>query len=266
MKIVVLAKQVPEADKVAVDPETGTLIREGVAAILNPYCEYALDEAVKLKNTYPEMEIEVIAISMGPPFAAEALMRCLELGADEAYLLSDRKFAGSDVWATSTALKEGVAKLVPDFDLILAGKQAIDGDTAQVPAETAEQLGVPQITYGVETEIEKKRIKVKRETEFGYQVLSARLPTLVTMSKGSNIRRIPSMQDILDARKKKLEVKSADDLGIDENIIGLNASPTQVDRIFAPPEKAGGALIPEGTDPKVAARKLYDFLKENNYL
>jgi len=266
MKIVVLVKQVPEADKVAVDPETGTLIREGVPAILNPYCEYALDEAVKLKNSYPELEIKIIAISMGPPQATIALMRCLELGADEAYLLCDRKFAGSDVWATSTALKEGVAALVPDFDLILAGKQAIDGDTAQVPAETAEHLGVPQITYGVSTEIEKKRIKVKRETDYGYQILSARLPSLVTMSKGSNIRRIPTMQEVLDSRKKLLEIKSADDLGIDENKIGLSASPTQVDKVFAPPGKAGGDLIPEGTDPKVAARKLYEFLKENNYL
>ena len=266
MKIVVTVKQVPEADKVAVNHEMGTLIREGVESILNPFCEYALDMANKLRNQYPKLEIEIIALSMGPPQAKMALIRCLELGADKAYLMSDKAFAGSDVWATSTALKEGVDKLVPDFDLILAGKQAIDGDTAQVPAETAEQLGVPQITYGVFTEIENKRIKVKRETEYGYQVLSARLPALVTMSKGSNIRRIPSMQDILNARKKKLEVKSADDLGIDENIIGLSASPTQVDRVFAPPEKAGGALIPEGTDPKIAARKLFDFLKENNYL
>ena len=265
MKIVILVKQVPEADKVAVDPETGTLIREGVASILNPYCEYALDQAVKLKQTNRDREIEVIAISMGPPQAKAALLRCLELGADKAYLLSDRKFAGSDVWATSTALKEGVVKLVPEFDLIITGKQAIDGDTAQVPAETAEQLGIPQITYGVDVKLDNKRIEVKRETETGYQILSTRLPALVTMSKGSNIRRIPSMKQVLEARKKPLETATADDLGVDDSKVGLSASPTQVDKVFAPPVKPGGTVV-DGKDPKVAAKKLLEYLIENNYL
>ena len=265
MKIVILVKQVPEADKVAVDPETGTLIREGVASILNPYCEYALDQAIKLKQTYTDRDIEVVAISMGPPQAKTALLRCLELGADRAYLLSDRKFAGSDVWATSTALKEGVSKLVPDFDLIITGKQAIDGDTAQVPAETAEQLGIPQITYGVDVKLDNKRIEVKRETETGYQILSTRLPALVTMSKGSNIRRIPSMKQVLEARRKPLETATADDLEIDDSKVGLNASPTQVDKIFAPPIKTGGTVV-DGRNPKLAAKKLLEYLIENNYL
>ena len=265
MKIVILAKQVPEADKIAVDPNTGTLIREGVTSILNPYCEYALDQAAKLKQDNPDKEIEITAISMGPPQAKMALLRCLELGADKGYLLSDRKFAGSDVWATSSALKEGISKLVPDFDLILTGKQAIDGDTAQVPAETAEQLGIPQITYAVDVKINNKRVEVKREVETGYQILSARMPALVTMSKGSNIRRIPSMMAILEARKKPLEMFNADDLNIDEKKIGLNASPTQVNKIFAPPAKAGGELI-DGSDPKVAAKKLLEYLKMNGFL
>ncbi|MFW9851681.1 MAG: electron transfer flavoprotein subunit beta/FixA family protein [Candidatus Thorarchaeota archaeon] len=265
MKIIILVKQVPEADKVAVDPETGTLIREGVASILNPYCEYALDEAVRLKEHYSDEDIEVIAISMGPPQARTALLRCLELGADKAYLLSDRKFAGSDVWATSTALKEGVSKLESDFDLILTGKQAIDGDTAQVPSETAEKLGIPQITYGVEVEIENRRIKVKRETDEGYQILSTRLPALVTMSKGSNIRRIPSMKQVLDARNKPLSVVSANDLELDENKVGLKASPTQVSKVFAPPTKIGGDVI-DGSDPKIAAQKLLEYLVNNKYL
>ena len=265
MKIIILVKQVPEADKVAVDPETGTLIREGVASILNPYCEYALDQAAKLKRDNPELHIEVTAISMGPPQATSALLRCLELGADKAYLLSDRKFAGSDVWATSTAIKEGIVGLEPEFDLILAGKQAIDGDTAQVPAETAEQLGIPQITYGVDVKINDKRVEVKRETETGYQVLSTKMPALITMSKGSNIRRVPSMQEVLDARKKPLDVVSADDLNIDESKIGLSASPTQVDKVFAPPSKSGGEII-DGTDPKAAAKKLLEYLKENSFL
>ncbi|MHA1667014.1 MAG: electron transfer flavoprotein subunit beta/FixA family protein [Candidatus Heimdallarchaeaceae archaeon] len=265
MKIVVLVKQVPEADKVAVDPETGTLIREGVASILNPFCEYALDEAIKLKNTYPDLNIEVTAISMGPPQAKAALLRCLELGADKAYLLSDRKFAGSDCRATSIALKEGVVKLEPDFNLILTGKQAIDGDTAQVPAETAELLGIPQITYGLGIELENKKVKVKREMESGYQIVSARMPALVTISKGSNIRRIPSMKDLLDARNKPLKTITADDLGIDEETIGLSGSPTQVDRVFAPPEKTGGEII-DGLEATEAAKKLLDYLISNKFV
>jgi len=266
MKIVVLVKQVPEADKVAVNPETGTLIREGVASILNPFCEYALDEAVRLKQEYPEKEIEVIAISMGPPQAKSALMRCLELGADKAYLLSDRKFAGSDVWATSNALSLGVKKLVPDFDLIFAGKQAIDGDTAQVPPETAEHLAIPQITYGVNTKLENKKIIVKRETEEGYQIVSTKLPALVTMSKGSNIRRMPSMKQVLEARKKPLEIVSADEIGADDTKVGLNASPTQVAKVFAPPEKGGGEIIDGREEPKLAAKKIFEFLVANNFI
>lgn len=266
MKIVVCVKQVPEADKVAIDPETGTLIREGVASILNPFCEYALDVAVSLKKSYPEENIEVITISMGPPQAKQALMRTLELGADRAYLLSDRKFAGSDCLATSFALKEGISKLVPDFDLILTGKQAIDGDTAQVPAEIAEFLGIPQITYALNVKLNKKRIEVEKETEEGYQIVSAKLPALVSVSRGSNIRRLPSINDVIKARKKPLEVKTADDLEIPEGSIGLKASPTQVVKIFAPPPKSAGEIIDGRDDPKTAAKKILEFLIERKFI
>ncbi len=266
MKIVVCVKQVPEADKVAVDPETGTLIREGVASILNPFCEYALDEAVKLKNNLSDEDVEIIAISMGPPQAKQALYRCLELGADKAYLLSDRKFAGSDVWATSTALKEGISKLIPDFDLVLTGKQAIDGDTAQVPAELAEQLGIPQITYGLETKIEKKKVIAKRETERGYQIISTRLPALVTMSRGAPIRRMPSIKNLMESRQKPIKTRTVDDLGIEEDKVGLQASPTQVDKIFAPQTKKGGSIIDGTNNPADAAQKIFDFLVDKGFL
>ena len=215
MKILVTIKQVPEADKVAVNPETGTLIREGVGSILNPFCEYALDMAVKIKDDNPDFDVEIIAISMGPPQAKLALLRCLELGADRAFLLSDGAFAGSDVWATALTLKEGIRKIVSDFDLILCGKQAIDGDTAQVPAELAENLGIPQIFYGIDVKVEKNKIKVKKETENGYQIIETRLPALVTISKGpSNIRRLSSMKNIIQARRKPLEIINADQLDI----------------------------------------------------
>ncbi|MHA2400600.1 MAG: electron transfer flavoprotein subunit beta/FixA family protein [Promethearchaeota archaeon] len=262
MKIIVTIKQVPEANKVAIDPKTGTLIREGVESILNPFCEYALDLAVYLRKKNPDLRIEIIAISMGPSQAKYALIRCLELGADRAYLLSDRKFAGSDVWATSLTLKEGILRKIRDFDLILAGKQAIDGDTAQVPAELAENLGIPHIYYGFDIRIEKKKIKVKKETEKGYQVIESRLPALVTISKGpSAIRRFPSMKDMIEARKKSLEIISAESLDLDESETGLNGSFTQVVKVFSPPVKKAGEII-DGSDSLVAANKLFTFLKE----
>lgn len=262
MKIVVTIKQVPEANKVAVNPKTGTLIREGVESILNPFCEYALDMAVELKAQNPDLKVEIIIISMGPPQAKYALIRCLELGADKAYLLSDRAFAGSDVWATALTLKEGILKKIGNFDLILAGKQAIDGDTAQVPAELAENLGIPHIYYGFDINIENKKINVKKETEKGYQVIEARLPALVTISKGpSSIRRLPSMKEMVEARKKPLEVINAKSLNLDENKIGLNGSFTQVVKIFSPPTKEAGEII-EGDDSINAAKKLFKFLKE----
>ncbi|MHA2393732.1 MAG: electron transfer flavoprotein subunit beta/FixA family protein [Promethearchaeota archaeon] len=262
MKIVVTIKQVPEAHKVAVNPKTGTLIREGVESILNPFCEYALDTAVKLKNDNPHLEVEIIAVSMGPPQARKALMRCLELGVDKAYLLSDIAFAGSDVWATSLTLKEAILKKIGNFDLILAGKQAIDGDTAQVPAELAELLGIPHVYYGFNLKIDKKRIRVKRETDKGYQVIEVRLPALVTISKGpSAIRRFPSMKDMIEARKKPLNIIDAKYLNMDENEIGLNGSLTQVVKIFSPPTKEAGEII-DGYDSISAAKKLFMFLKD----
>ncbi|MHA2184679.1 MAG: electron transfer flavoprotein subunit beta/FixA family protein [Promethearchaeota archaeon] len=266
MKIIVTIKQVPEANKVAIDPKTGTLIREGVESILNPFCEYALDLAVDLRKKNPDLRIEIIAISMGPSQAKYALIRCLELGADRAFLFSDRKFAGSDVWATSLTLKEGILRKIEDFDLILAGKQAIDGDTAQVPAELAENLGIPHIYYGFDIRIEKKKIKVKKETEKGYQVIEARLPALVTISKGpSAIRRFPSMKDMIEARKKPLEIISAESLDLDESVIGLNGSFTQVVKVFSPPVKKAGETI-DGSEPLIAANKLFTFLKEKKII
>ena len=266
MKIIVAIKQVPEADKVAVNPETGTLIREGVESILNPFCEYALDMAVKIRDDNPDLVVEIIAISMGPAQTKMALMRCLELGADRALLLSDRAFAGSDVWATALTLKEGIRKKVPNFDLILCGKQAIDGDTAQVPAELAENLGIPQIFYGIDVKVEKKKIRVKKETENGFQIIESRTPALITISKGpSNIRRLPSMKNIIEARNKPLEVITADDLDIEIEKLGLNGSYTQVINIFAPPVKETGKII-EGTDPGKAAEQMIAFLRERNLI
>ncbi len=265
MKIVVCVKQVPEITDVKVNPATGTLIREGITSILNPFCEYALDHAAHLKTESPD--IEIVAITMGPPQAKSALLRCLELGADRAVLISDRKFAGADTWATALTLSAAVRAAVPDFSLIMMGKQAIDGDTAQVGPEVAEILGLPQITYGVEVQLtpNKKRIRVKRETESGYEVLEARLPAMVSAAKGDPIRRVPSFQDVLEARRKDVSVITAADLDLDEAELGLTGSYTQVVKVFAPRQKQGGIKL-EGIDPEVAARKIAAFLREGKFI
>ena len=265
MKVIVCVKQVPEIADVRVNPETGTLIREGISSILNPFCEYALDHAVKLKHEIPDIEIS--AFTMGPSQAKSALFRCLELGADRAVLISDRKFAGSDTWATALTLSAAIKAVVPDFGLILMGKQAIDGDTAQVGPEVAELLSLPQITYGTEINLtsNKKRIRVKRETENGYEVLEARLPALVSASKGEPIRRVPSFQDVLDARRKDVLVLSADDLDLDETELGLKGSYTQVVKVFPPRQKQGGLKLVD-IEPEVAARKIAAFLRDNRFI
>jgi len=265
MKLVVCVKQVPEITNVRVNPETGTLIREGVASILNPFCEYALDHAVRLKADNPD--IEVIAVSMGPPQAQSALMRCLELGADRAILVSDRKFAGADTWATALTLAAVIRTAVADADLILVGKQAIDGDTAQVGPEIAEILGMAQIMYGVEMSFtpNRKRIRVKREVESGYEVLEARLPALVSASKGDIMRRMPSLADVLSARRKELRVITAAELDLSENELGLTGSFTQVVKVFPPASKKGGLKL-EGLEPAAAAKEIAVFLRSEGYI
>lgn len=265
MKIVVCVKQVPDITDVKVNPETGTLIREGVSSILNPFCEYALDLAVELRKNFENTEI--IAVSMGPPQAKAALMRCLELGADRAVLISDIKFAGADTWATSKTICKAIQEVAADVNLILVGKQAIDGDTAQVGPEIAEILGIPQIMYAIEAELSEneKRIRVKREMEDGYQVIEMKLPGVVSTSKGAQIRRVPSFKDILDARKKAFTTIGAAELGMEEDDLGLTGSPTQVIKVFPPRAKADGRKL-EGIEPDEAALEIISFLKAGAYI
>lgn len=265
MKIVICVKQVPEVTKVNINPETGTLIREGIASILNPFCEYALDHAARIKSNRDK--VEIVAVSMGPPQARAALLRCLELGADRAVLVSDRKFAGADTWATSLTLASAIQSMVPDFDLILTGKQAIDGDTAQVGPELAEILKIPNIGYAVEVQTTAKgnRVEVKRECETGYEIVQAKTPLLVTVTKGETLRRIPSFFDILAARKKPLQTISAGDLDLDETQLGLQGSFTQVIKVFPPVKKQAGQRV-EGVEAAEAARRILAFLREEESL
>ena len=252
MKIVVCVKQVPEVTNVQVDPKTGTLIREGVKSILNPFCEYALDHAVRIKHSVTGVSITVI--TMGPPQAKDVLVRSLE-------------FAGADTWATSLTLAQAIRTVVPDFELVLVGKQAIDGDTAQVGPEIAEILGLPQITYGVDVALSNNRrqIRVTQEVEKGYEVTEASLPALVTCSKGEVVRRAPSFKDVLTARTKPIRIVSANDLDIPEEQLGLQGSYTQVVKVFPPPAKKSNLLL-QNLEAADAAREILAFLKEKRFV
>jgi electron transfer flavoprotein beta subunit len=263
MQIVVCVKQVPELANVQVDPVTGTLIREGVKSILNPFCEYALDHAVRLARAHEG--VEIITVTMGPMQAREVLLRSFELGADRGVLISARKFAGADTWVTALTLASAIKAAVPDYDLIFAGKQATDGDTAQVGPEMAEILTLPQITYGVEAKLtdDLKKIQVRREIDRGYEVIEAGLPALVTFSKGETVRRVPSLKELIESRHKPIEVVT--DLDIPEDQLGLKGSFTQVVKVFPPQEKKSGQLV-QNVEADVAARKIYEFLKERKFI
>ena len=243
IKIIVCVKHVPDVTNVQVDPQRGTLIREGVQSILNPFCEYALDRAVQIAKA--NADVEIIAITMGPPQAKEALLRCLALGADRALLISDRKFAGADTWATAYTLAQTIQTYTPDFNIILTGKQAIDGDTAQVGPEIAEILNLPQITYGTDVTLTSnlRTLRVRQEVEKGYEVVEARLPVLVSISKGEVVRRAPSLKKLLEAVKKPIQTVSADDLKLPEESIGLKGSYTQVVKVFPPRSKHVSRIV-----------------------
>jgi len=256
MKIVVPIKQVPEVAEVKIDPETNTLVREGVPSILNPFDEFAVEAAMQLKEQFGG---EVTIITMGPPQAKDALYKALAMGGDKAVLITDRAFAGADTWATSYTLAQQIKKM--DYDLVICGKQAIDGDTAQVGPEIAELLGIPQICYvrDIDVSDDEKHITVHRETDEGYEVVRAKMPLLLTATKGLNEPRLPNIMGIMKAKKKPLEEVTFEDLGVDEDEVGLKGSPTQVRKVFPPEKKKGGTKI-EPETPEEGAKQLVEFL------
>lgn len=249
MNLVVCVKQVPNTNVIQINPETGTLIREGVPSILNPDDANALEQALQIKDENPGSTVTVI--TMGPPQAKEMLQECVAMGADDAILLSDRALGGSDTWATSNAVAAGIRK-IKDYDLIFAGRQAIDGDTAQVGPQIAEKLGVPQVTYAQEVEIEGDAIKVKRALEDGYEVLKVKMPCVITAIKELNTPRYMTIRGILKGAAQEIKVWSADDIGVDKTTVGLKASPTNVFKSFTPKPKGAGISV-EGDTPKEKA-------------
>ena len=243
MNIIVLVKQVPDTSEVKINRETNTLIRDGVPSIINPYDRYAIEEALRLREKHGG---KVTAVTMGPPQAVEALKEAVSLGVDDVVLLSDRAFAGADTWATSYALSQGIRK-IGDFDLVIAGKQAIDGDTAQVGPETADMLGIPFVAYIRKIEqVEVGKMVAERLMDEGYDVVETSLPALITVVKEINEPRVPSLKGKMKAKNLKVAAWTATDIGSDENKIGLRGSPTQVVRIF-PPSPRGQREILSGT-------------------
>jgi electron transfer flavoprotein beta subunit len=256
MEIVVCVKQVPDTTEVKIDPVTNTLVRQGVPSIVNPFDKFALEIALQLKEKHGG---KVTVISMGPPQAKDALKECLAMGADQAVLLSDRAFGGADTLATSYTLAAAVRKL-GQVDLILCGKQAIDGDTAQVGPEMAEHLGMTQVTYAASLEIDGDNLKVQREQDEGYDVIATKLPAVVTIIKTLVEPRYPTVKGTMRANRAEIPVWAAADLDVDPDAIGLNGSPTKVKRIFTPQRQVHGQII-EG-EPKEAAASLFEKLRE----
>ncbi len=263
MKILVCVKQVPGSSRVNVDPVTGVLIRNGVESKLNPYDLFALEAAFQLSEQTGGV---VRTLSMGPPPAKAALMETVWMGAEGGVLLSDRKFGGADVAATSQALALGVEKM-GDYDLIICGKQTTDGDTAQVGPELAEKLGIDHMANVTQIlASDEKTITVVADMDSVLQTATLTLPCLITIEKDANTPRLPSYLRKKAAKEEDvISVWSVADLPkADEATLGLRGSPTQVERIFSP-EKAGERQLLEGDD-KTLADSIYEILKDKKFI
>jgi electron transfer flavoprotein beta subunit len=263
MKIIVCVKQVPDTHEITINPETGTLIREGVPSILNPDDANAVEEALRVKDRFPDTR--VTALTMGPPQAKAILEECIAMGVDDAALLSDRALGGSDTWATSNALAAGIRK-IGDYDIVFTGRQAIDGDTAQVGPQIAEKLGLTQITYVSHFEqTESGEVLVHRALEAGYEVLKVKRPCLLTAIKELNTPRYMSIPGILKAVRFDYKIWSAEDIGVDPETVGLKASPTHVFKSFTPKPKGKGLTV-EGDTPRELAGNLLDDMRAKHII
>jgi electron transfer flavoprotein beta subunit len=248
MKIIVCMKQVPDAKDVRLDPVTNTLAREGVQSIMNPYDQHALEEAVRLKEAHSG---EVVAITMGPPQAEEILRQAISCGADSGVLVSDRSFAGADTWATAYTLEHAI-KQIGDFDLILCGKQAIDGDTAQVGPGLATRLGIPYLTCAQKIrESSAAGLVVERMMDDGYDLVTLEYPALLSVVKDINEPRVPSIKGKMKAKKAEIVRLSAADIQADPTCIGLPGSPTKVVSVFPPPARGERSVLQGTLDEQI---------------
>lgn len=268
MLVVACVKQVPDTTQVKVDPVTGTLIREGVPFIMNPYDTHALEESLRLKDKYG---FRVAVISMGPPTAEVTLRKAQALGADEAILLSDRAFGGADTLATSMVLAEAIRKLAQQEELaiIVCGRQTIDGDTAQVGPGIASRLGCSQLTLVdriEEVDVKTMQVKVRRKLEGRHEIVAAPLPAMIAVLREINNPRYPTVPMRLMAEDADIALWDNKEMNIDEQTIGLKGSATQVRKIFSPERAKGQILGDEADKPEDVARSLIDKMKEKDLL
>jgi electron transfer flavoprotein beta subunit len=260
VKIVVLVKQVPATDKVKMDEETGTMIRDGVEAEFNPLDLYAVEEAIRIKENLGN-KAEISVMSMGPRMAVDAIKNAIAMGCDKGYLLSDRKFSGADTWATGYTLSIAIKKMLAEFDLILCGERATDGDTGQVGPGVGAHLGIPVLTYVSKIdEITKEKVVVHRAIEGGYEVLEAPTPILVSVIKEINEPRIPTLTGKIKAKKTEIPVLTAEDIGVDEDRLGLKGSLTKVVKTFHPSVTRKGEVFSISNNVDEAVDVLINFL------
>lgn len=256
MKIVVCIKQVPDTNEVKLDPVTGTLIRDGIPSIINPDDKAGLEAALRLKDS---MGAEVTVISMGPPQADAVLREALAMGADNAILLTDRAFGGADTWATSTTIAAAIKNL--EYDLIITGRQAIDGDTAQVGPQISEHLNIPNISYAEDIQVDGDSVIVKRQYEDRYHIIKSKMPCLITALSELGEPRYMTPGGIFDAyREKVVPGWGLADLTVDVANIGLKGSPTKVAKSFPKSLKANGTVV--HLDPEESAAFVVEKLKE----
>jgi electron transfer flavoprotein beta subunit len=261
MNIVVCLKQVPGTTQVKIDPETNTLIRQGIENIINPFDTYAIEEGVRLRERF---DGNVTAISMGPPQAETALREAISLGVDEGILLSDPAFAGADTWATSYTLSAAIRKL-GQYDLAICGRQTLDGDTGHVGPQLAEMLDVPFIAYvsGIE-EVADGGMRVRRMVEDGYEVIESPLPAVLTVVKEINTPRLPSLRGLARSKSAVIPVWGAGEIDIDKNKVGLSGSFTRVIKIFTPQRACQGEIFQGDLENQVDC--LLGRLKDNGLL
>jgi electron transfer flavoprotein beta subunit len=268
MIVVACIKQVPDTTLVTINPETNTLVREGVPSILNPFDAHALEESLRLKDKYG---LRVVVISMGPPSTAETLKKALALGADEAILLSDRAFGGADTLATSRVLAEAIKRLSEkeEVGLVLCGRQTIDGDTAQVGPGIATRLGYSQLTLVNQiqnVDVVGRKVIARRKADGHHEIIEAPLPAMLTVLREINKPRYPTVPMRLDAEDAQVPLWDNKILQLDVNSIGLKGSPTQVRRIFSP-DRVPGEIVGDGLrKPVEAAHQLVDKLKKKEVI